>query len=227
LAGVNFAKAYTGNNLTTITARQYVTNTVHIAGGHLTTPYNTTADHTEYILDSDITADSTAINIRNSYVVINLNGYTITYSMKSPGYGITTPDYGTHDIGITYGQIIQAPSKTSFTQAIDASQTSISVVDASVFQIGETALSWDHQSDQTVFAEHMLVANIVGNTLTVTRGTDGTTAVAHDLDTFLFSNRAQGQSGGFSGRDNNPIYLFSNYTQIAGLYVQYSGLDVM
>ncbi|QEM68656.1 hypothetical protein FO488_11130 [Geobacter sp. FeAm09] len=105
LVSVSFAA--TGNNTATITARQYVTNTVHITGGHFTTPYIAGTANTEYILDSDISADSAAIQITAPYVVINLNGHTITYNQVSTGNGIETTAYNLHDIAVTYGQIIQ------------------------------------------------------------------------------------------------------------------------
>jgi len=97
----------------TIAARQYVTNTVHISGGHYATPYIVSTPNTEYILDGDISADGTAITIKASYVVINLNGHTITYNNVSAGNGIESGDYNFHDIAVTYGQIIQGAAMST------------------------------------------------------------------------------------------------------------------
>ncbi|QEM68658.1 hypothetical protein FO488_11140 [Geobacter sp. FeAm09] len=102
-----------GSNAATIAARQYVTRTVHIAGGHLTAPYVANTPNCEYILDADISADSTAIVIGASYVIINLNGHTIRYNQVSPGDGIRTVNYNFHDVGIINGRIIQGRAQSS------------------------------------------------------------------------------------------------------------------
>ncbi len=96
-----------GASVATILSRQYVTNTVHIAGGNYTTPYIITTPNTEYILDRDISANGTAIAIRASKVVLNLNGNTITYNQTTPGEGVTVDTYNLSDIAITNGSIIQ------------------------------------------------------------------------------------------------------------------------
>lgn len=90
-----------------IPARQYVTNTIHIPGGHYTTPYIISTPNTEYILDGDITADGTAIAVRASKVVINLNGKTVTYNQTIPGEGVTVDTYNKSDIAIINGNIFQ------------------------------------------------------------------------------------------------------------------------
>jgi len=69
---------------------------------------------------------------------------------------------------------------TSLTSAATATATSISVGLASA--IASTPGSYVIQID----TEQMLVTNVVGNTLTVTRGYDGTTPAAHNLGSKVF-----------------------------------------
>jgi hypothetical protein len=91
----------------TILARQFVKNTAHIPGGKYTSPYIIDAPNTEYILDGDIYAQRTAIAVRASKVVINLNGKTITYNNEAPGEGVLIDTYNHSDISIVNGKIFQ------------------------------------------------------------------------------------------------------------------------
>jgi hypothetical protein len=79
--------------LTEVPTRAHVTKTVHIPAGHYATPYVANQANTEYILQGDMTADSTAITVSASYVVVNLNGYTITYNQTEPGEGLNIGVY--------------------------------------------------------------------------------------------------------------------------------------
>lgn len=90
-----------------ILSRKFITNTVHIPGGHYATPIICGKDSTEYILDGDITADGTAVLVRASKVVINLNSNSITYNQTIPGEGIYIDVWNKTDIAITNGSIIQ------------------------------------------------------------------------------------------------------------------------
>lgn len=90
-----------------ILSRKFVTNIVHIPGGHHPVPIICEKDNTEYILDGDITADGTAVLVRASKVVINLNGNTITYNQTIPGEGVYIDVWNKTDIAITNGTIIQ------------------------------------------------------------------------------------------------------------------------
>ena len=86
---------------------KYVTRTILIPGGHYTKPFIVTNPNVEYILDGDMTADGTAISVRASKVVINLNGKTITYNQTTPGEGVTIDTYNKSDIAIINGSIVQ------------------------------------------------------------------------------------------------------------------------
>lgn len=80
---------------------------IRIPGGHYSSPYVISTPNTEYILDGDITADSTAISIKASKVIVNLNGKTITYNQISPGDGVAIGAWNKTDIAIINGSIIQ------------------------------------------------------------------------------------------------------------------------
>lgn len=65
--------------------------------------------------------------------------------------------------------------------AINAVTTSIVVDDGTNFQIGDKCLIQNTSTDETN-REYVLITNIVGNTLTVTRGVDGSYAAATHAD---------------------------------------------
>ena len=95
----------------------YITNPViHIPAGYHSIPFIAGTPNTEYILDGDITANSTAITVTANYVVINLNGYTITYNQVSPGEGVNIGAWNKHDIAIVNGSIIQGAAKSEGSQ---------------------------------------------------------------------------------------------------------------
>lgn len=87
-----------------------ITKRVQIPAGHYTTPYQVKQANTEYILQGDISADGTAIEIRADFVVVNLNGHTITYNQTSPGEGIRPTAYHFDHVSIRNGSIIQSPT---------------------------------------------------------------------------------------------------------------------
>lgn len=81
--------------------------TVNVDGGNYSTPYQANQANTRYILQGNITADSTAISVSANYVVIDLNGYSITYNNVNPGEGVTFGAWNKHHISIRNGSIIQ------------------------------------------------------------------------------------------------------------------------
>lgn len=96
----DFAKAYT--------VRVNTTNPdVHIPGGTYAIPYDANQASTRYILDGDMSADSSGILIDASNIIIDLNGHTITYNQVSPGVGVGSGDWNRADIAIINGSIIQ------------------------------------------------------------------------------------------------------------------------
>ncbi|MDX9715161.1 MAG: right-handed parallel beta-helix repeat-containing protein [Dissulfurispiraceae bacterium] len=89
-----------------ITSRKYA-KTIHIPAGSYNEPYIINTPDAEYILDGDITADGTAVQIKSSRVTINLNGKAITYNQKKPGDGIAVGAWNLTDISIINGTVIQ------------------------------------------------------------------------------------------------------------------------
>lgn len=61
-------------------------------------------------------------------------------------------------------------SSTTVNEALDASETGVDVVDGTVLEVGQTIL---------IDSEQMYISAIASNTLTVTRGVNGTTAATH------------------------------------------------
>ncbi len=80
---------------------------VVIPGGHYQEPYVISNPDTEYVLNEDITADGTAILIKASKIVLNLNGKKILYNQKIPGDGVAIGEWNKTDITITNGSVIQ------------------------------------------------------------------------------------------------------------------------
>lgn len=110
-ATCNPSTANWGNcTLAPVPFQDSITRSVEIPGGHYAAPFQAKQPNTEYILQGDITADGTAIEIRASYVVINLNGHTITYNLTSPGEGIRPGAYHYDHVSIRNGSIIQGPN---------------------------------------------------------------------------------------------------------------------
>jgi hypothetical protein len=85
-----------------------VTNNQTIAGGYYATPYQATQSYARYTLSGNITANATAIENHASYVIFDLNGYTITYNEENAGSGIRmSMGWGQHHVMVHNGSIIQ------------------------------------------------------------------------------------------------------------------------
>lgn len=87
-------------------------NVVHIPGGTVSAPYEITGANTEYILDADMVAPATAIVIKASNVILNLNGRSITYNTASPGNGVMV-DYNRSGVKIYNGAIEQGSARST------------------------------------------------------------------------------------------------------------------
>lgn len=84
-----------------------VTNTSNIPGGNYTTPFQATQANTRYVLQGNITANGTAVEVKATHVIIDLNGYTITYNQVSPGEGVVSGAWNLNYIAVRNGSIIQ------------------------------------------------------------------------------------------------------------------------
>ncbi|MEF3692098.1 MAG: hypothetical protein V3574_03540 [Candidatus Moraniibacteriota bacterium] len=84
-----------------------VINTIYIPAGNYPTPYQANQANTEYILQGDITADGTAITVNDSYIIVNLNGHTITYNQAESGEGVNVGTWNKNHIAVRNGSIIQ------------------------------------------------------------------------------------------------------------------------
>jgi hypothetical protein len=220
----------------TINASQYVTSTVHIAGGHYSTPYIIGNSNTEYILDGDITADGKAISIQASKVVVNLNGHTITYNQTTPGGGVVIDNWNLHDIGITNGTITQDPGydsnapTTTLTASVNTTQTTITVASAAGFTSGSYIVVKHGCPTNSFNDEVMQITGISGTTFTVSRAQLLTTACASDSSIPSGATVYQTKSeGDVYGNGNNPIEVYPyNVTalQISGTTLNWGGRDV-
>jgi hypothetical protein len=91
-------------------------------------------------------------------------------------------------------------------EALDSSETGVDVDDGKAFRAGDIILC---------DSERMSVTSISGNTLTVVRGVLGSTAAAHDDDTWVKILYGKQTEGGNSGTPLGVDYsTVENYTQI-------------
>lgn len=153
-----------GASAATILARQYVTSTVHIPGGHYATPYIITTPDTEYVLDGDITADGTAIAIRASRVVLNLNGKTVTYNQTVPGEGVTIDSYNKTDIAITNGRIIQGMAMSEGDQ-YGAGNNPVKSIGVSRLQLADISARYGGRDVAGFYVMYATYSLIENNTL--------------------------------------------------------------
>ena len=102
-------------------------------------------------------------------------------------------------------------AKTTLNEALDNSETGVDVVDATKVEIGSIITVWSVSYDkpsEDSGREKMIITNIVGNTLTVERAYDGTSASEH------------------ASGDNVAIFLnTSNVQQIADVIEALDGSD--
>ncbi len=105
-----------GCKLADIPIRKNITKTIRIPAGSYVTPYIADQENTEYVLDGNISADTTAITIKANYVIINLNGYTVVYNQKAPGEGVNLGAWNKHHIAIVNGSILQGAAMSEGNQ---------------------------------------------------------------------------------------------------------------
>ena len=84
-----------------------INSTIEIPGGHYPQPFQANKANTRYVLQGDMDADGTGIVISANYLIIDLNGYTITYNNVLPGEGVTSGSYNKKYVHIKNGSIIQ------------------------------------------------------------------------------------------------------------------------
>ncbi|QSV45043.1 hypothetical protein [Geobacter benzoatilyticus] len=83
---------------------------IYIPGGIYSKPYKIVMSNYEYILESDVYADNSAIIIETSNIILNLNNHKILYNIKSNGEGISTGSWNNKNIVIINGHIEQGPA---------------------------------------------------------------------------------------------------------------------
>jgi hypothetical protein len=84
-----------------------VTNTINVSGGTFASAYIASQANTKYVLQGDVDANGTAITVTNNYIIIDLNGYTITYNKTVAGEGVNIGNWNKSYIAVVNGSIIQ------------------------------------------------------------------------------------------------------------------------
>lgn len=90
-----------------------VPNTVNVAGGTWSSAYTAGTSGTRYVLQGNVTANGTGINITASYVIIDLNGYTLTYNQTTQGEGVRISASNINHIAVVNGSIVQGAAKSA------------------------------------------------------------------------------------------------------------------
>jgi hypothetical protein len=86
---------------------QFIDRTISLPGGYYETPYIADSPNTKYVIYDDIIAKGSAIQIKASNVIIDLNGKTITYNDMVPGDGISVGSWNEKNIAVVNGTIKQ------------------------------------------------------------------------------------------------------------------------
>lgn len=86
------------------------TNTTTLAAGTWTTPKQASSANTKYVLQGNATANTTGIEVTADYVIIDLNGYTLTYNQTGPGQGVVPGGWNIDHVAVINGSIVQGTS---------------------------------------------------------------------------------------------------------------------
>jgi hypothetical protein len=108
---------YPGCALVAIPWSGSVTKTVSVSGGTWTTPYQANQANTKYVLQANAIANSTGFVITADYVIIDLNGYTITYNQTSAGNGVAPGGWNIDHVAVINGSIIQGAANSGSSDA--------------------------------------------------------------------------------------------------------------
>lgn len=110
-----YEPAWGSCTIKTVPFASSVTQTINIPGGDYSSPYVANQSYTRYVLQGDITADSSGIEVAASFVIVDLNGYTITYNEVSPGEGVVVSAWNKTHIAVVNGSIIQGAARSPST----------------------------------------------------------------------------------------------------------------
>lgn len=221
--------------------QEFVTNTVNVPGGHYATPYIANQANTQYILQGDINAEGSAIAISANYVIIDLNGYTITYNISLKGEGVAATG-GYNHIAIRNGSIIQS--------LINAGKiVSVAIGNGgSGYATGDVLTLDGPKIDAQVTVNSVDEVGMITGIELTTPGS-GFEVTANYRDPNGFQGPVTGGSGSGAvinvtetisegllyGNGRNPISTCtatypncrnSDYVHIANLYLKYGGRDV-
>lgn len=107
---------------------------------------------TEYILENDVVANSTAFSIAADNITLNLNGHTVVYDQKngnSSAYGVLLTGWTRRDIAVVNGTIIQGEGNTPGKLVNEYGMGSNPVCGMSVERFIVAGLSIKYQSRDT------------------------------------------------------------------------------
>lgn len=168
-----------------------VTNTVNVDGGTWAVPYAANTANTRYVLQGDVSANSSGFEVSAGYVIIDLNGHTITYNVNAPGEGVVVVNSNIHYIAVRNGSIIQSTTNIG------------KVYSVSVFNGGSgytinDILTLDGPTDATV-----TVTGVSGGVITAVSVTSGglgfDTTLRNSSSPFAYISGFNGQVTGGTG----------------------------
>ncbi len=90
-----------------------VTSTVDLPTGTWTSAYAASSANTRYRLQGDVTANGTGIIVSADYVIVDLNGYTLTYNETTAGAGVTLGAWNLNNVAIINGSIVQGAAQSA------------------------------------------------------------------------------------------------------------------
>jgi len=219
---------------------ELVTNTINIPGGSYLSPYGANQPNTRYVLQGDIVAEGGGIVVDANYVIIDLNGHTITYNVSSRGEGVTI-NGAQHHIAVRNGSIIQSLVNAGkiVNVAIGAGGTGYTANDV---------LTLDGPTDATVTVTAVDGSGaITGISLTTPGLGFEVTAAYRDANGFqgpVTGGTGTGakinvtgtiSEGGINGEYRNPVGTYNSAvggirdgsdSHLSNLYLKYGGRDV-
>jgi hypothetical protein len=91
------------------------TNTTTLSSGTWSAAKQLNTGNTKYVLQGDAIADGDGIIVNVNYVIIDLNGYTLTYNQTTSGAGISPGGWNLGHVAVINGSIIQGSASSGTT----------------------------------------------------------------------------------------------------------------
>ena len=156
---------YPGCSLVSIPWSGSVTNTdtTTLTAGTWSSAITLSSANTRYVLQGNATANGAGINITANYIIVDLNGYTLTYNQTTSGSGISFG--GRSYIAVINGSIIQGAASSGSTDAYGLGNNPLTdaAAGSSNEQFSNLYLEYSGNNVSGIYATPTLTAEVVLN----------------------------------------------------------------